>query len=147
MSLYQQLQKDLIQALRANDQRSKEALRFLLAAIKNKQIDKQSDLTDQEVIGIIRKQIKKETEELEFNRQAGRKSQAKDGLAKIELLKNYLPVELGDEKVKEKILQALKSQDLSPKNFGPLMGRLVKDLGQEIPNSQLARVLKQVLNG
>ncbi len=146
MTLLKKLQTNLITALKSGNQTEKGVLRFLLAAIKNAQIEKQTDLTDQEVLQIIRKQIKKEEEELEFNLQARRLEAIEKIKVKISILQKYLPPQLSKEDIQKKILSLIPIDQFSPQNFGQLMGRLVKELSGQVDNSQLAQVLKELIN-
>ncbi len=146
MAILKKLQTDLITALKSGNQTEKGVLRFLLAAIKNAQIEKQGELSDQEVLQIIRKQIKKEEEELEFNQKAGRPEVVEEIKVKIDILKKYLPPQLSKEEIKKKVLSLVPADQLSPQNFGQLMGRLVKEFSGQVDNSQLAQVLKELIN-
>ncbi|NOY14997.1 MAG: GatB/YqeY domain-containing protein [bacterium] len=145
-SLLKQIQSQMIAAMRAKDATTLEALRFLTSIIKNAQIDKHGQLTDQEITNIIRKQVKKQQEEISFLEKANRTQRAQQEKQKLEVLINFLPPGLDDDQVKSKILQAIPADQLKSQTIGQLMGRLVKVFQGQIPNDQLARVLKSLKN-
>ncbi len=144
--LVQKIKTDLLRALKAKEEVKKEVLRYLLSTIKNLEIEKQVAASDQEVLRLIRQQIKKEEEELAYTKQANRQENLKVIEEKIRILKEYLPPQLDEAEIKRRIEELIPSSELSPQNFGRLMGRLVKEFAGQVDNSQLAKVLKSVIN-
>ncbi len=145
-SLFNEIQSQMVTALKAKDQLTLDTLRFLISAIKNAQIDKQAPLTDQEIITLIRQQIKKQQEEIEYFKKANRPHQVQVQQQKVAILQKFLPPSLTDDQVKTKILQLIDFETIKTQPFGQLMGQLVKSFKGQIPNQQIARVLKSIKN-
>lgn len=127
--LTEKIQENLITALKAKDEVTLSTLRFLQSALKNKQIEKQKELTDEEVIAVIRKQVKELSEAAEMFKKGGREDLVGQNEKQIEVLKAYLPAEISDEELKseiEKIIAENKeTYDKNPKMIiGIVMGQL-----------------------
>ena len=145
-SLFDKIQSQMITALKTKDKLTLDTLRFLISAIKNAQIDKQSPLTDQEIITLIRQQIKKQQEEIDYFEKANRHQEVQKQRQKIAILQKFLPPPLTDDQVKQKILQTVSPQTIQTTPFGQLMGQLIKSFQGQVPNQQIARVLKTLKN-
>src|SRR3990167_1819711 len=112
----QKIIADQISALKNHDQEKLSLLRYILAQIKNKEIDKipsdpkgKSDLTDEEVVSVLRKITKELNESIEAYKKGNRQDLVKENQKQLEILSVYLPKELSDEDLKkevEKIIQA-----------------------------------------
>lgn len=127
--LKDKIQQDLITALKAKDEVTLSTLRFLQSALKNKQIEKREDLTDEEVIGVIRKQVKELSEAAEMFKKGGREDLVAQNEAQIEVLKKYLPAEISDEELKSEIEKIMaENKEVYEKNpkaiIGVVMGAL-----------------------
>ena len=83
--LYTQLQEEYKQAMRDRNKITKEILSFVLAQLKNKQIDQQAELTDDEVIKVIKKEIKGRKEALVFIEKSGNTEEVAIEEEKIEI--------------------------------------------------------------
>jgi len=142
--LIDQIRAALTQAIRDRDQVTSDALRLLMARIKNQQIDKGQPLSEAEVIKLIRKQVKKQQEEIDFLRQANRPDRLATEQAKLKVLERFLPPEMTNQQIKAAILSVVPQDKLETTPFGPLMGQLVKQLGDKIPSDRLAQVLRQL---
>ena len=84
--LRQKLQDDQITALKAGEKTRLSVLRFILAQIKNKEIDKKSELNDEEVLVVLRKVIKEIKESVEAFEKGGRKELADDSKKQLEFV-------------------------------------------------------------
>ena len=76
-------------------------VRLVIADIKNKEIEKNSELTDEEILQIIRKQIKTREDSIQQFKSAGRDDLANKEAQEIEILKKYLPEGLSDEELEK----------------------------------------------
>ena len=106
--LRQKLQDDQVTALKAGEKTKLGILRFILAQIKNKEIDKKSELNDDEVLIVLRKVIKELKESVEAFEKSGRKELAEDNKKQLEIASSYLPKEIGDEELKKEIEKVIK---------------------------------------
>jgi uncharacterized protein YqeY len=136
----QQLLTDQTTALKSHQTQELSTLRYILAQIKNKEIDKQSELTDEEVLGVLQKQEKELTESIEAFEKAGRRELAAEYGAQRTILRKYLPAEITDSELMEAILQIKKDHEAeiaqNPKSVIGIAMRTLK--GKAAP----ARIMK-----
>ena len=97
MTLLENITEDYKQAMKAHDDVKKSALNYLLAQIKNKKIELRKDLNDDDVIAVIKKEIKSLNETLIFLEKADKVQEIQEENAKKEILEAYLPAMLSKE--------------------------------------------------
>lgn len=139
MSFQQRLTEDMKQAMRARDAKKLEVIRFLMAEIKNTQIDK-GDLTDEDVIQIIMRQVKQLNEAIADYTKAGRDELVEQEQSKIEILKEYLPAQMSDQELDQAIDEVM-SQD-SDLNMGQVIGAVKQKVGSAADGSRIAARVK-----
>lgn len=126
--MLEKVNSDLITAMKEQDKFTLSVLRMLKSALKNEEINKKSSLTDDEVLAVIKKQVKtrKDSKEeyLTYNR-----TDLADNLEKeIEILNKYLPEELSDEELEKVIDETIK--ELNPDGMKG-MGLVIKTVGSK----------------
>ena len=97
MTLLEQITEDYKQAMKDHDEVKKLALNYLLAQIKNKKIELRTDLTDDDVISVIKKEIKSLNETLLFLEKANKAEDVAIETEKKQILEAYLPAMLSRE--------------------------------------------------
>ena len=97
MVLLEKITEDYKQAMKDHNEVKKLALNYLLAQIKNKKIELRSDLTDDDVIAVVKKEIKSINESLLFLEKANKASEIEIESNKREILQSYLPAMLSRE--------------------------------------------------
>jgi len=97
------IQEDLITGLKAKDHERVEALRLVISDIKNKEIDSKIEMTDEEVVKLIRSVIKKLKEASEMFAKGGRNDLVDQNNAQISIYATYVPADLSDELVAQKV--------------------------------------------
>jgi uncharacterized protein YqeY len=145
VNLQERLMADLKEALRSNDVPRKDAIRMIRAAVKNAEIEWQREATDEEIQGIISREIKHRQEALELFRKGGREDLVAAEEAGIAILERYLPEQLSREQVAEVIRRIVAEMGVAgPGTLGPVMrqamaqlkgkaeGRLVNEVAREI---------------
>jgi len=127
--LRQKLQDDSILALKAGDKTKLNVLRFIIAQVKNKEIDKQSELNDEETMVVLRKVIKELKESVEAFEKGGRKELLEDSKKQLEIALVYLPAEIGDDELKKEIERVIKeNQAVFDNNQKAIIGLCMKEL-------------------
>ncbi len=126
--MLEKVNSDLVTAMKEQDKFTLSVLRMLKSALKNEEINKKSSLTDDEVLAVIKKQVKtrKDSKEeyLTYNR-----TDLADNLEKeIEILNKYLPEELSDEELEKIIDETIK--ELNPDGMKG-MGLVIKSVGSK----------------
>lgn len=95
-SLYERLQTDVKDAMRAKDELTRDTLRMVIAAIKRKEIDEDRALTDEDVLAQVRSAVKTRKDSLDQFVKAGRTDLADKEESEINVLAGYLPKQLGE---------------------------------------------------
>jgi len=148
MSLKEQLMADLKEALRANDVPRKEAIRMIRAAIKNAEIEWQREATDEDVIQIISREVKRRLEAIEMFRQGGREDLVANEEAQLAVLKAYLPKQLSEEEIREALREIIAELGATgPKQLGPVMREAMQRLKGKADGRLVNRLARELLSG
>lgn len=103
----QKIQENIIKALKSKDEKTLSVLRYLLSQIQNKEIDKKQDLSDEEVVQLIRKQIKNLKEAAAIFQRGYRQDLVSQNKEQIKILSTYLSTELSDEELQEEVRKTI----------------------------------------
>lgn len=144
--LIEQIQKDLATALKDKKEVEISTLRLLLSEIHNKKIEKQSELSDEDVVVVLRKEVKKRQEAIEAYRRGKRDDLVKKEREELEILSKYLPQEMGSEEL-EKIIKEVVSQlgRGGSQNFGWVMGEVMKRVKGRIDGAKVAQAVRKLI--
>ena len=127
MSLFKKIQNDMYTAMKAGEKESTNTLRITLAKLKDKQIEKRGDLTEDEVIKIIQTLVKQRKESIELYVQGGRNELADIEKNEIALLKKYLPQMISENDIKnivETVINEVGATSMS--DMGKIMPEVMK---------------------
>src|ERR1700741_3745578 len=94
-------------AMRAKDAPRLSAVRLILAAIKQREVDERKELTDADVVAVIEKMIKQRRESIAQYEQAQRKDLADGANFRLKLLSGYLPQQMSDADVQQEVSKAV----------------------------------------
>lgn len=98
-TLKEKLTEDLKQALKGQDKLRRSVIRLIMAAIKNTEIAKQTDLTDPDILGIIAKEVKQRRESIEAFKQGNRLDLVAQEEAEMTVLEAYLPQQMTRDEI------------------------------------------------
>ena len=149
--LKQRIQEDLKAAMRAGDERRKGAIRLVVALIKNAEVDARTDgrggqLSDADILALIRKEIKQHEESLLEARNAGRDDLAAEQTAELDVLKLYLPRQMSREEIAEAARQAIAEvKATSPKQQGEVMKVLLPRVKDAADGRTVNEVVRELL--
>ena len=107
MSLKDRIQDDMKAAMRAKDKQRLGAIRLILAAIKQREVDERIDLNDSQTLAVLEKMLKQRRESLAQYQNAGREDLAAQEAFEIELIQSYLPVPLSETELDALITHAI----------------------------------------
>ena len=142
MSKIDDVRKEMVAAMKAGGKARKETLSSLLAALKNKAIDKREDLTEEEEVQVVLKEIKQTKETLEMTPE-DRTEIIEECRARIAVLEEFAPKMMGEEEIRSVIASVLSDmgldhptakdkgkimKELMPKVKGKADGKLVNEL-------------------
>ena len=150
MSLKQQIESKLNEALKAKDKNTYPTLRLMVSAIKDAEIagrsKGQKEVADSEVIAILKKMIKQRNESCEVYRKAGRKELLESETREIEVINVFLPKQLSEEETKKICEEIIKKVGASSiKDMGKVMGDLKKTHGDVLDFSKVGSIIKTIL--
>ena len=126
MSKIEEVRADMVKAMKAGDKQSKETLSMLLAALKNKAIDKRADLTPEEETQVILKEIKQTKETLELT-PADRTDIIEECKSRLAVLEQYAPKMMDEAEIKEVVASVLAELGLDAPT-GKDKGKIMKSL-------------------
>lgn len=142
----EKIQSDQIQAMKAKDKNRLETLRYILAQIKNKEIDKQTPVTDEETVGILRRQIKEIDESIAAFVKGNRPDLVGENEAKRTIIASYLPAEISDEELKKEIIRIVDAnKELHQKTPKAIIGLCVKELKPKADPSRILKLLQELV--
>ena len=122
MSLQQRLDGDLKAAMKSSDSLKTSVLRMVKAAIKNKQVEKRKDLSDEEIISVISTLTKQRRESIDLFSKGGREDLAEKERQELAMLQLYLPGQLSPEDLDRIIMEAInESSAEGVKDIGKVM--------------------------
>ena len=127
MSMTENVRKAMVEAMKAKDKETKDTLSMLLAALKNKAIDKREDLTEEEEVQVVLKEIKQTKESLEMT-PADRTELIEEFKKRIVVLEQFAPKMMDADEIKaiiEGVLAELGIENPTGKDKGKIMKELM----------------------
>lgn len=162
--LKQQIQDDAVKALKSGDKFASGVFRMILASVISKEKDKrykiakkhsgikeeelvkESQLTDEELVEIILAEVKKRRDAITLFEQGGRQELADNEKKEILVIKKYLPEQISAKELKKLVLESIKkvkAEELKD------MGKVMLDLGPKVKGkadaSEISRIVKEIL--
>ena len=154
MSLHERITEDMKTAMRAKDSARLSAIRLLLAALKQKQVDERAPgkeaggLADADVLGVIEKMIKQRRESIAQFEKASRNDLAEGEKFEIGVLSAYLPQQLGAAEIEQAIAAAIAEAGATGvKDMGKVMALLKNRLAGRADMGKVSGAVKAKLGG
>ena len=126
MSKIEEVRAQMVAAMKNKDKERKETLSMLLAALKNKAIDKRADLTKAEENEVIKKEIKQTQETMDLA-PADREDIKEECAQRLAVLKEFAPEEMSEEQIRAEINEVLKNLGITEPT-GKDKGKIMKEL-------------------
>ena len=151
MSLKNQIEEKLNQALKAKDKDTYPTLRLVVSAIKDAEIagrsKGQKEMSDSDITAILKKMIKQRNESCEVYKKAGRNELFENETKEIEVIGIFLPKQLSEEETKKICAEVVKSVGASSmKDMGKVMGVLKSKHSDTLDFSKVSSIIKQLLS-
>ena len=150
MAIHQQIESDLKSALKSGEKEKAGALRFLISAIKNYQIENklkgEEHLKDEDVIIVIRRQVKQRKDSIAEYARGGRADLVEKEKAELAILENYLPAGASEEKIREVVKAKIAELGITDKSgFGKMMGAAMAELKGQADGDAVKRIVEEEL--
>ena len=146
MSLKDQLNNDLKDAMRSKDKLRTETLRSLKSAVKYGEIEAGQEFDDDGVLGVIGKQAKQRRDSITEFKKAQRADLVEKETAELAILEQYLPDQLSSDDIKSRaqaVIAELGVTDM--KGIGPVMQRLMADLQGQADGKVVNQIVRELL--
>jgi uncharacterized protein len=146
MTLRDRITEDMKTAMRAKDAERLGTIRFLLAAIKQREVDERIVLDDVQVIGVLDKMVKQRKDSITAFQQAGRTDLVDKETAEMKVLEGYLPQRLSADEVAAEVARIVKELGAAgPGDMGKVMGAVKTQLAGKADMGMVSAAVKGAL--
>ena len=148
MSLQAKIEEKLNQSLKNKDKNLYPTLRLIVSGIKDAIIANRTknskQLTDQDIISILKKMVKQRKESSDLYKKAGRTELLESETKEIEIISSFLPKQLSEEETKKLCEETIKKIGASSvKDMGKVMGELKKNNADVLDFSKVGAIIKK----
>jgi uncharacterized protein len=148
MTLQTRIESAMRDAMRARDQRRTSTLRMAMAAAHNRRIELGRDLTDEDVVEVLGKQVKQRRESIEQFRAGGREEMAANEEAEALILAEFLPEQLSEDELAAIVDQAVgETGAAGPGDMGKVMGWLMPRTKGRADGKAVSELVRRRLGG
>ncbi|MBN7288482.1 MULTISPECIES: GatB/YqeY domain-containing protein [Campylobacter] len=147
MSIREQILADIKEAMKSKNEFVRDTLRTINAALKQVEVDERIEMTDEIVLPLLQKEIKKRQDSVELYLKGGREDLANKERSEIDIIVKYLPKQLSDNELEEKIKQIIVSVGASSiKELGAVMKAAKEQIGASADAKRISEVVKRLLS-
>ncbi len=143
MSMTDQVRKAMVEAMKAKDKERKDTLSMLLAALKNKAIDKRADLTEEEEIQVVLKEVKQTKESLELT-PADRSELIEEYKSRLAVLEEFAPKMMDADEIKAIVAGVLSDLGIDAPT-GKDKGRIMKELMPKVKGKADGKLVNEIV--
>lgn len=145
--LKQRITDDMKSAMKAKDKQALKAVRMIIGAIKQKEIDERIELDDAQVLTVIQKMVKQRKDSISQFTEGGRTDLVEVEEAELVIINNYMPEQLSDDEVASTVDKAIADSGAdSMKDMGKLMGMLKGQLDGKADMGVVSQLIKAKLS-
>ena len=145
--LKQLITDDMKLAMKAQDKSALKAIRMILGAIKQKEIDERINLDDTQVLAVIQKMVKQRKDSISQFSDAGRTDLVEVEEAELSIINNYMPKQLSEAEIEAAVVKTIADSGAdSMKDMGKLMGILKGQLDGKADMGQVSQLIKSKLS-
>lgn len=147
MSLKQQINDDMKAAMRAKETARLGAIRLLLAAMKQREVDERIELTDSDILAIIDKMLKQRRDSISQFEAAGRQDLADSEKFEMGVLQSYMPKQMTEAEIDAAVTQAISTSGATaPQDMGKVMAILKPQLAGRADIAKVSGLVKGKLS-
>ena len=146
MTLIEELEDDLKEAMRERDEDRRDVLRLILNALRGAEKELQRELTEEEELQVLQRERKKRVEAAEAYRNAGREEQADDEEYELEVLEDYMPEPLSEDEIEEIVDDAIAENGAtSLADLGRVMADVMPQIAGRADGSTVSQIVREKL--
>ncbi|MDF1535893.1 MAG: GatB/YqeY domain-containing protein [bacterium] len=147
MKLIDRINEDLKRSMKAKDGTRVSVLRFLLASIKNREIEKKGALEEEAVLAEVASSAKRRRESIEAFREGERPDLVDKESAELAILEEYLPEQISEDEVRRTVLEVVTGIGArSPADLGKVMKELMPKLQGRADGKLVSRIVREILS-
>ena len=147
MSLEKRITDEYTQAFKEKNDQKKPILNYIVSQLKNKRIELQKDLTDDDVISVVKKEMKARTETIEYLEKAGNSEEVAREKNNIAVLQQYVPEMLSEEQLRtlvQETISTLGVQDLKAER-GKVVGAVMASHKSAVDGKVLNEIIMSLM--
>lgn len=145
--LKQRVTADMKSAMKAKDKDALKAVRMVLGAIKQKEVDERIELDDAQVLAVIQKMVKQRKDSISQFEQAGRDDLVAVEQAELKIINQYMPTQLSESEIEQAVNEAITDTGASSmQDMGKLMGLLKPRLAGQADMAVVSRIIRSQLS-
>ncbi len=147
MGLKERLKADMKEAMKAKDKIKLSTIRMINSLIKNAEIEKRGELTDEEIIQLLMKYAKQRKESIEMYEKGGRQDLVEKEKAELAVVESYLPKQMSGEEIREIVKQTIEEVGASSiKDMGKVMKAVMPKVKGRADGSVVNKIVKELLS-
>ncbi|EFK38979.1 MULTISPECIES: GatB/YqeY domain-containing protein [Peptoniphilus] len=147
MSIKDKLMADLKDAMKSHNKLRKDVITLIRSAIKQREVDERIELTDEDILTIISKQLKEKKSSIEDFKKGNREDLVKQTEDEMKILLEYLPKQLSQEDLKEIVKDAIDKENISSmKDIGKLMKAVMPQVKGKADGNAVNKIARELLN-
>ena len=147
MSIKDKLMADLKDAMKSHNKLRKDVITLIRSAIKQREVDERIELTDEDILTIISKQLKEKKSSIEDFKKGNREDSVKQTEDEMQILLEYLPKQLSQEDLKEIVYDAIDKENISSmKDIGKLMKAVMPQVKGKADGNAVNKIARELLN-
>jgi len=147
MSLKERLMEDLKDSMKSKDKVRKDTITMIRAAIKQKEVDERRELSDDDILDIIAKQLKEKRMAIEEFRRGQREDLVQLTEQEMDILLDYLPKQLSEEELEAIVLETIKEINAqSIKDIGNIMKAVMPKVKGRADGNMVNKIVRKILN-
>ena len=147
MSLKKTILRQLTEATKAKDAIRMNTLRMLRAAIKNREVELRTELQDQEILRLIRTQVKQHKDSIRLFKEGNRHDLAEKEEDELAILMSFMPEQLSEEAIGQMVTRAIEELDAKGmRDMGRVMKRLMSELGGSADGKIVSEIVRSLLS-
>lgn len=145
MNIEEKIKQDYQKAAKTKDKVKLAALRLIKSALENKRIEKMKELTEQDVIEVLKSEAKKRKEAIEAFEAGNRQEMAEAEKKELKIIEQYLPEQMSAKQIEAKVKEIIENIPEEQRDFGKVMGMAMKELKGKADGQTVNQAVKKIL--
>lgn len=142
MTIQEKVDQDLKQALKNHEETKLSVLRMLKTALKNAEIAKKGELTDEDTLKVLSTQSKQRKDSISQYENGSRQDLADKEKEELQIIAEYLPEQMSEEDIRKIVVEKV-SEAGEGANFGQIMGAVMREVGQNADGQAVRKILEE----